>query len=357
MKNKKNPAVKKIMFLVGFMLLLICAFVVSASAIISRNRIAKELDEKLYERIQKYTTAYSFTDFPLTDDEDEITEAYHMRYYIEDKYKDLANVEDLKEIYVETLSFTKPIFEEAGDVVDYDITQTVPVVVISDTSGDKYLIWENQIIYSMQGYRYMCERSLRQGDEYFVVNAENEYSYDGEMIKAANSFIEENKDEGWYKDLRFTTCTYYLCSEPSGESEIGLQYYFIDEYPYEKLDKERKAETEKVEVIYKEIFFEDGSAQMKQWRTWTLENALFALGFWIVCMVVLYFCVKAFLKEKKEKPEVTSEAAISEELAKELLLQINQSETSLGPNDYLDQMRTLIENRMPSGTKTEEISE
>ena len=348
------------LIIVGAMLLAAGGSAVMLLSKDSKKRIEKELDEKLYSRIRNEEAVGDYMSdllMELVGRDDDMDEYYNLgSSLLADTVSRMVGSNQseypspsVKRVYsgyddievTEDLSISLKDAEGAG----------MPVMVITDTNGDRYYVWEDTMNAYLEGYFYY-EVTMNFGDSYSSdLQGMNDMSLsDSNMKEAVKEILKEDKTGGWYEEYRYTTWTHAMVAI-SDDPLVG--YTYVDVFPYETEDSHYDYDLSEARYKFTYILFEDGAVQMKEWREETTRNAVIAFSAWVVCMVVLAVLMhftganKADTEEKTEADGGTASFSnIPVELGKELLLQVDQTESCMGPNSYLDQMRELIKDNM-----------
>ncbi|MBP5491485.1 MAG: hypothetical protein J6Y08_01435 [Clostridiales bacterium] len=352
---------KSVLAVTGALLLAIGASAVTVSAKMSKRRMEKEMDEKLYRRIQKYLAINRYAGLITNNLISEDLKQYQKYSQEETGFYYVLEGLELKEenpVFTVTpvdFSVRLKFDEETGSLTIEDTSKSsdegMHMIVVTDTDGESMIIWNNHLNMPVSGYAYnLYYMNTGDSDSSNLIGMNPESKRDNDMKAVAEEVFAENTTGGWHEEYRYAIVTTSSYMDETGH------YTTIDELPYAEPD-ETKPSGQMIQQS-KLLFFEDGSAEMKAWRTNTLYTSLIALAAWVVVMVVLGVLLK--LSDKKitvasafesGADKTVSPDRIPENLAKNLLDQIDQNETSLGPNGYLDQMRDLIQSHMSDSDK------
>ena len=377
---------RRIMIAVGALLLASGIVLVSVLSFSSRKALIHDIDASLSKRARKIQSLHSAIsdidddyDFP-----DDMTAEEAAEYLLNTKagysvpeaessiiYMDYGFVN--KEQSFKAIVHYEPIYSvEEDDPVLY-----IPGPVIRDEDGDWFSA--NGGIYEIVPAGLFYSEILTQeytGEyEIHVYGMNSESSLDTEHFNLAKEIFASEKKTGWDGENR------YLCFEEELliKNIVDYDYVYDVEYDYLSyayLDPNRYSESQIDSMrsigldggyqSYKlqTVMFSDASEELAAWRKEVTTRSLVTLGVYIVVMAALALFLRIYTKKYVKDPfQVADEqdgadadslmAVIPESLGKELLSKIDSAEVSMGPNGYLDEMRTTIMQR----TKKDEPEE
>ncbi|MBR5973633.1 MAG: hypothetical protein IK020_00450 [Clostridiales bacterium] len=368
MKKHVHPSYLKTLITTAAILLVAGVCCVTAIDRAGKKKVEDDLDETLGLRIRKGVEITEFNDF----------------YIISSEYTD---IEDLYTYYpreMETLSFLSGEPEEVDTDPVYHIGQSafwasfysengdmdeIRMTIIADENGDQITFANTLSFFTFNGYSYCATVSLDDaGEESFdyggACNLASQRNLN--MNAEAEEILSSDSRKGWCEDYRYFVLSYRYV-EMGEDQPLRL----VMDLPYEDgKHYTEMPEGARVLTNYKYIYFMDGAEPLAAWRAQTRENIRLMLCTWLALTGAAAIFIYIFLRPKRgvnwamadsnghlveegepKQPEsgasahVRAKGKISGELARELLTYISQSESSMGPNEYLDQMRTLIEER------------
>ncbi|MBO4687600.1 MAG: hypothetical protein J5636_03735 [Clostridiales bacterium] len=376
MKRRIHKSYFRILVTTSILILGIGVSSVISASVNSRKDIVQEIDRKLDVRARKILELTRFR-------KDYYSEIYAYDY---DQYEEDIDIVNYLSNNVLTDDANDERESESQDAPEYRIFMDsdialenadgemiqIDLLTISDDAGDRIYFWNGNLLASVRGYfykRYVFREEGEEDAEYFYPM--NSYSFaDQEMINAAESSIKEGEPFGWHGNYRYCIFTLYEGFTSGYESKVlmDLPYSSEDDISLDRTDGKYDYETYSQYII-----FEDVSAELANWRTWRRTNTFVMLGGWAVLTCLMAVVLHLLLKPKKdvswieigedglavegEKLQMVSEDSreeapsidpISEKMATKLLSYISQSESSFGPNGYLEQLKDAIEKRRES---------
>ena len=397
MTGNRKKAYRKALFSVGAGLLCVSAFAVAGGAVWGRNKLEKELDAKLERRVQKitqiglYAAQDTLRDYRTFREETsgDVSNPVYTRepgdYVFEIASPDSLEADPDFQVLPAISSYFQDdvVIAEDGRMLDnLDYGGYLPVIL--DEDGDYIYYINGRFVITINGLYYgdvmILDGVSSSATETF--GALNSYSEENTEVKAAaKEMVEKEQPNGWYKEYRYVnwvvlvgrpersnTGVLLKSFRPGEEQDNNIHMSFTSDVAFESLNTLRY------------ILFLDGSAFLYQWRMWTVYNSIVMLLLDAVIMAVLAILLRSPRGSKRDAPVTenaeesgvvkTGETVRAEEglahdppedtmcgetrsfgrkipkdVARELLSYISQSEASLGPNGYLDQMRELIEKR------------
>ncbi|MBR5973634.1 MAG: hypothetical protein IK020_00455 [Clostridiales bacterium] len=375
MKRSRHPSYFRVLVTASLLILGVGVSSVVSSAVTTRKQIVSELDRKLDVRARKILL---LSQFRL----DYLSEIYE--YDFDEYEEDVQIVDYLSSVVVsdeandesepgmkETPEFR--MFRDSDIILEDQEGEMIPIDLLgfSDEAGDRIYYWKGYLLKSVRGYFYERYIFRVEGDddaEFFY--SMNTYSFeDTEMTQAAESLIKEGEPFGWHGNYRY--CNFAIYEGNNG----GYETRFLQDLPSTADDDITWEETDGkyfFESYSQYIIFEDASEVLANWRTWTRNNALVMLGGWSVLTCLLAVFLHFLLKPKRnthwieigedglaaddENPKLVSGLPeeepsielIPEDLAAELLSLVSRSESSLGSNGYLEQLKDAVGMRRKS---------
>ncbi|MBP5491502.1 MAG: hypothetical protein J6Y08_01520 [Clostridiales bacterium] len=347
----------KTLVIAAVILLVFCLGLIASTTIWSRKDMQDRIDARLEERatrIKKILTYHYYisTIFPANlESEDE--EAMADFFTNEERLIQLGNYAmEIQNTPLETdapLTIYTYYFEDGKG-------GSAPL--FRDEFGDVFFIWNGYVVFEIDGYAYSYSLSNDfDGSAMKVFTAMNvQSSKDSQMKDLAREYIDKGEKSGWHENYR------YYCWEirhldghvivvPDGDDYVYSSNYTSPDplyepmYVYEKDAEKLAKDSDSLGCI----FFYDASSERSLWVKHMAWNAIVVLSAYIVCMIIL--ALLFYIRRNKSESEVVApetkvvkSTAIPENIAKELLSYIEQSENSTGPSGYLDQMKESIRN-------------
>ena len=401
MKKRMHPSYLKALLTVSAVLFLICASTVIIGSVWGKKNVSDDLDKKLERRLQKlfdvdeYTSQMQYERY--ANDYDKYIDEMSIWSGILSQTDNLANINadpekepsfsitrtELEVSYWaadetetgEDREFYEMTEDQPGILVTdereyYEKTEDQPVILVTDEEGDVIVIWNGYVTVSLRDYCYFytnytdLEYQSKIGDSLNGINSLSEG--DSHMKVAALDILTDEDITGWFEDYRYCTWQFRFFIDEEHNRMVVMR-----ELPYDM--NYLNPDVSGLEESYSQRFvlFEDGSAELSEYRSETTRLTIVMLIVWAALTAVTAAVLLIILKPSEKgaswirltsdgrpvDPELLSEFGpqaqllfkgsaasekIPEDMADELLAYISQNETSVGPNGYLDQMRDLI---------------
>ena len=381
MKKRNRAVYFRTLVTAGIVLLLAGVSVVVPIVRSEKGRVEKELDDKLSRRVNKLIGTSDYNAEASTamymDDPDSYYEMMSVYDYLRSTIRqdEPLNIEtfhvDSEDVYV-------PVYMMSSVDPETDLEMQETLTYFEDDDNTRIYFWNQLLFMQESGLYFGSQETTSPGLESVSdsLSAMNLYSQrEAGLEDVARDLLKNGDLDGWYKDYRY--CTWFFFD---GITEGSEELVSIDRMPFQVLsDEEQEALDADYGMTMKLSFivFEDGTELLSGWRTKTIQISLVALAIWAFFMIVTAVLLYVFMKPEKRDGTVwvevgpdgtvldpdessdgasskaapadmqagSSEGKITESLADELLGFISQSEASMGPSGYLDQMRDLIEKR------------
>lgn len=329
--DKKN----KLLFgMLAVFLLLLTGGVVLGASLRSKDKIAKKKDAELELRMDLFFNAkeYGLNTGGVTYASDGVEEGDLEAYFaLRDEAVKRTNSEKTEKGNTTVSFFTYEY--EGTDENGNDVTQTYTYPLISDWFGNQFFYWHDKIGFVTTGLLYGDIPDTTQ-----MVAVKNSvdfrYAYKFSGVTVLSEFKTELRDEA----------EKIIDKQRSGYGWHDQYRYMVKEGTLSEAMKNVLKDDSR---LPRYILFVDCTEELSVWKKNTLFNAGVAFGAYLLVMAVAY----VLLKNKKKTVEVNAEAEaevketeiISEDLAQILLNKLESTEQSIGPNQYLEDIRAMIQ--------------
>ena len=242
---------------------------------------------------------------------------------------------------------------------------------VRDLDGD-WIVFVDQCLYVAPGGYFYTERLSTGAGRLAKDFAPANYlsGRNNDLYNDGQAYIEKGKTNGWDGDFRYYVFSDEIMAAPV--DNLYLDYLYADQVyaenpyniagfdEYNKTVEQYLADNGYQSYVINSVMFYDATEALQTLRKHTIWNTGVFVLFYVVIMGVLFMLLRPFIlnspqEEKEEAAEKTEDLRIPDAVAKELLSRINDTETSMGPNGYLDQLRLFVENKTDRpGTDGEE---
>ncbi|MBO4928283.1 MAG: hypothetical protein J5379_08560 [Clostridiales bacterium] len=369
-KHERKLFCKRILLIVGMVLLVICIALVTYTSIESRQKTIEKIDASLQTRADKIRTLNSaqlgtsifelgedaliiegdgvFADLVLDVKTNDAVPDYRMPYsYLPtdplvrmNRYR-----AEMELIFIGNVSGDTDASSLDAELPAFT---AIPMPLLRDTdddwigmSGIKYTFTPSGLIYGEQlqaEYRSMIGIYTKGFSDLSQMN--------DELLEKSRDIIDQGTGFGWEGEYRYCCFAEDVLARQNDRDVSVIEYAYVDpdRFTEAAIGSFISSGEEKGYKKYTlhTVMFYDATEDLQTWNEHVIWNSGVVAGGYVVIMLVLGLLLFFMIPVREKIEPKPADEKIPDSLVQEMLRKIDAAEQSTGPNGYLDELRDTL---------------